>query len=184
MNMTSVKSSQVANDYVVVFLVIPGLNNVAVGCAMLIARLLQETIERANAWNAALLAESVSFQSTTAAMHDYADGDLNRIDHISCASRSESIDTDIASRNFTGDVVERLYGAAPLSFVRHVDQIYFAFPVSDVEAGLSAVEAEVKRIGFSELAEISHYSVHSKNSNAGLALHCADVLKRAGLLPE
>jgi hypothetical protein len=38
---------QDTESYVVLFLVIPGMNNVAAGCKMLIGRLVQETIQRA-----------------------------------------------------------------------------------------------------------------------------------------
>jgi hypothetical protein len=61
-----------------------------------------------------------------------------------------------------------------------------------IESGLSAVQAEIKRPGFLQLAEIGHYDAkagvcrmhHPRQSATPLSLHCVEVLKNAGLLPR
>ena len=168
-----------SDGHVVLFLIIPGMNDVPAGCAMLVGRLLQESIDRDLASKDLLMAESRSAGSLMAALEKEM-----------TAQRLAAPRT--AGLEFIKDVAERLYGGPLLSFVRHEDQFYFVFSVSDLETGLSAVKAEIKRLGFLQLAEIGHYDSetrvcrmhHPKQSATPLTLHCVEVLKEAGLLPR
>jgi hypothetical protein len=185
-----------ALGHIVLFLIIPGFTNVPEGCAMLIGRLLQETIERDLESKNLLSIESRSSKSirgalqkqTVACLRDMA---AKGMEQECAASAMKAVHGNEASRRFIEDVAERVYGDSLLSFVRHDDQFYFAFSVSDFKAAQRAVKAEIMRLGFLELAEISRYETGSKicrgfhpvKTATPLTLHCIEVLKRAGLLP-
>jgi hypothetical protein len=181
-------------------LVLPGFDQMSVGCAMLIGRLLQEEMDRALAGKGLLFPESPEFQASVAALQKTTAARLKELKAAKMktptpaappALSAESVNGLDASTRFIQDVAERMYGGSLISFVRDGDRIYFGFSVSDLEAGLPVVEAELKRLGFLELAEIGHYdsldnvcrTYHPKGPAAPAMSHCADVLRSAGLVP-
>jgi hypothetical protein len=190
-----------AAGYVMLLLIIPGLDHVSVGCAMLMGRLLQETMDGALAGKGLLLAEPSYFRSKVADLQKATIARLKEMKAVPLnaqpaaamhALSSISPDATSASSRFIEDVAERVYGGSLVSFVRNQDRFYFGFSVSDLEGGLPAVEAEVKRLGFLELAEIGHYDAADKvcrtyyprNPATAVMSHCAGVLREAGLLPQ
>ena len=189
---------QSSHGCVVLFLIIPGLDKVAAGCAMLIGRLLQETMERALESENLLMDAPPSSRSIVAAMQKETATRLNKIKarelkaQQAAAHCAETMNGLMASSRFIEDVAERLYGEPLLSFVKNKDQLYFGLSVSDLEAGLPVVAAELKRLGFLELAEIGRYdpvekvcrTYHPKNSATPLMHHCVEVLRGAGLMPQ
>ncbi len=190
--MSAARPRETSAGYVVLFLTIPGLGRMAAECAMLIGRLLQETIDGDLAGKDLLVDGPPSSRSIMAAMQKDTAARLKEIKTQVRGSIPEAGDGSTASRRFIEDVAERLYGDEPLlSFVRHEDHFYFEFHVSDFRAGQAAVAAEMKRLGFLELAEIGHYDPedkvcrthHPKNPNTSVTPHCVEVLKAAGLLP-
>lgn len=181
-------------NYVVLFLIIPGLNNVSQGCSMLIGRMIQEALDTALTARGLLAAAAPAVPYIFSAM---------RREHPIPSDPGESTTPQPpprihpspgldAGRRFVEDVTQRLYGGSPLAFVTHEDRLYFGIQVADLESGQETVEAEVKRLGFLELAEIGYYdSVNNligawNPAKAAMSItpHCVEVLQSAGLLPE
>jgi len=194
-------SRPLATGYVMVLLIIPGLDHVSVGCAMLLGRLLQETVDCTLTCKGLFFAEPTYFRSKVAKLQKATIARLKGIKATQMeasplttapAPDFESFSGLGASSRFIEDVAERVYGGPLISFVRNQDRFYFGFSVSNLEAGLPAVEAEIKRLGFLQLAEIGHYDAvdkvcrtyHPRNPATAVMTHCAEVLRGAGLLPQ